>query len=131
MSTLNLVTMLLRLLLSKITGNLISKFYGDIFGIWFDPLVAVNTVEWSWANPLPPHWLIFHTLSQSRGCSAPGFCLDPLLCRVSLGILLSPNIVYMLMIPKSIFSAPTNPRISGFIYLTACWTFLLEYIIDT
>lgn len=35
------------------------------------------------------------------------------------------------MIPKYMFTVPTNPRISRFFYLIACWTSLLEYIMDT
>lgn len=46
--TLNLLLfliMLLRLLLSKVTSNLISRFHGHVFGISFDLLVAFNIIE--------------------------------------------------------------------------------------
>lgn len=46
--TLNLLfflIMLLRLLLSKVPSNLISRFYGPVFGISFDLLVAFHIIE--------------------------------------------------------------------------------------
>lgn len=75
----------------------------------------------------------FHLTDLSQGWSDPGLCLDrPLLPIVSpweFNPLLIP--IYMCMILKSIFSAPTEPGISEFMCLTACWSSLFEYIIDT
>lgn len=113
LSTLNLPFFLtMRWLLSKVTSNLFTHFM-------VTSLVFCLTL-WSHLTQLgdlSQCWFLLTDWSF-LGWSAPGLCLTPFIYSLFLGIWSSPNTIYMLMIPKSIFSASTNPGSFGFMCLT-------------
>jgi len=112
--------MLLRLLLSKVTSNIIFMVMSLVFHLTFqwhltqlsdlEPFLVFLLADWS-----------FSLCLTAQCWSAPGVWLDPIICSFSPRIQPSANTTYMLMIPKSMFSAPTNPAFCGLTYLTDYW----------